>query len=349
MSGVSLKFGTVDRLGSGVQERYWGKIEEMSDLMTAGAIALNLAGSFMPGTLPPEPPGEHQKAHAAWASIPHHRQIKPHLEPREGVFHAPAKGLVVSGESGNENTTTLGTQNWSGSGIVGAGNQYISGAVAMSVLVPNLFSAFGACDNNDKEVYTSVWTGIDGLGTSTVEQAGLDMRAVSNCIENSGVAPFIETYPRPENIVTNFPISPGDMIDVWTWISTTLTCGAWENESKQTYTSACITDPEPITASTIEWIVERPQLGSSLTTLGNYVALPMWSAWAWDYQKGGTFASATLPPQNFGSTGTAYAIDMTDDQGNLISHPYPVGNSQLLFYDVGSAYCQSAANCEPRY
>jgi hypothetical protein len=27
------------------------------------------------------------------------------------------------------------------------------------------------------------------------------------------------TYPYPEIIIINFPISPGDMVDIWSWVN----------------------------------------------------------------------------------------------------------------------------------
>jgi hypothetical protein len=312
-----------------------------------GATPLNIPGAFMPGTLPPEPPAieGHPRGHAAWAKIPNMRQIKPHLERHEGVFHAPTSRASVSGQ-------TATTANWSGSAVVGAANQYATAVPFMSVIVPTVHDAFGCTSNAPQQRYTAIWNGIDGFGGSTVEQAGIQI--ASDCTDISNGGPFIEVYPNPEVAITNFPISPGDMVDIWTWVfqSARLTCAAWENESKQNYTTTCLTAPGPFSASTVEWVVERPQIGSTLATLGNYVTVPIWSALAWDTRTGWAvdiFASAAAPPSAWGSTGTPYSISMTDNNGNVISEPNARWYDTLFMYDVGSAYCQAGASCEPRF
>jgi hypothetical protein len=303
--------------------------------------------------VPPEPPAEHQGAHKAWEGIQHLKTIKPPLQRHEGVFHAP---LIAAPNLRNGETDAINfsSANWSGSAIFGKANQYATGATAMSVLVPMTKAAFG-CDKsqdpNDVH-YTAIWSGIDGLGSSTVEQAGIQI--VSDCADAPAIGPWIEVYPNPEVIVTNFPVSPGDMIDIWAWTnqSLKLTCAAWENESKQNYTTACLNNPvNPIQATSIEWIVERPQIGSAgnLATLGNYVTIPIWSALAWDYQTGATFGAAASPPSAWGSTGTAYSIDMIDNNGATISTPNPRWWDTLFMYDVGPAYCRPGAKCQPRY
>jgi hypothetical protein len=321
-------------------------------LLEAGAVPLNLAGSFMPGTLPPQPPliqGESPKGgRAAWEKIDHMHRIVPHLEKHEGVFHAPAipgSSPLSAGISGETATTT----NWSGSAVVGAANQYATGATVMFVLVPEAHDAFGCTSNSPKYNYTAIWNGIDGFGSSTVEQAGIQI--VSDCTDAPGVQTFIEVYPHPEVLISNFPISPGDMVVIWTWViqSAKLTCAAWENESKQNYTTACLTAPGAFSASSVEWVVERPQVGASLATLGNYVTIPIWYAMSWDYVKGTIFASGAAPPSAWGSSGTPYSISMTDDNGNLISEPNARWYDTLFMYDTGPAYCQAGASCQPRF
>jgi hypothetical protein len=312
-----------------------------------GATPLNIPGAFMPGTLPPEPPAieGHQRGHAAWAKIPNIRQIKPHLERHEGVFHAPASRASVSAD-------TAVTGNWSGSAVVGVNNQYASGATYMSVLMPGISAAFGtdcAGPSAGKTNYVAIWNGIDGFGGSTVEQAGISAGMIACQLARSN--PFIEVYPEPEVGIDNFYISPGDMVDIWTWVvqSAKLTCAAWENESQQKYTTACLTAPGAFPASTVEWVVERPQIGGGFTTLSNYITVPIWSTMAWDYRTGIISASAVAPPSAWGSAGTLYSISMTDNSGNLISEPNARWYDTLFMYDTGPAYCQAGASCQPRF
>jgi hypothetical protein len=316
-----------------------------------GAAPLNIPGAFMPGTLPPEPPAieGHQRGHAAWAKIPNMHQIKPHLERHEGVFHAPAIP-GSSPRSASVSAETAVTGNWSGSAVVGAPNQYATGATVMFVIMPTTSAVFGVnCAGPNATNFVAIWNGIDGFDGSTVEQAGIQAGMIACQLQRSSA--FIEVYPEPEMGINNFYISPGDMVVIWTWVnqSAKQTCAAWENESKQNYTTACLTAPGAFRASTIEWVVERPEVGGGLTTLSNYVTIPIWAAYSWDYVKGNIFASAAAPPSAWGSTGTPYSISMADNNGNIISEPNPRFWDTLFMYDTGSAYCQAGASCEPRY
>jgi Peptidase A4 family len=312
----------------------------MSSALLAGAIALSIPGSFMPGTQPPEPPVLEQpsKVREAWAKLPYMNQIKPILKRNEGVFHGPHQPIV----SNSVSTTT--SSNWSGAAIAANPSQYATTATSFIVVVPNASYAFNApCPSNPgAQAYTGIWSGIDGFGNSTVKQAGLSI--ISNCLDQSSVAPFIETYPNPEVIVTNFPIARGDVLVVWLWVdqASKVTCATWEDESQNAETSACLTAPAAFPASTVEWVVERPSLESgALTTLGNYVAAPIWAANAWDYNSGAMLATAAADPSYWGAPGSFYFINMLDNNGNPISAPNPRVLDTLLMFDTGSAYCAS--------
>ena len=322
-----------------------------------GATPLNIPGAFMPGELPPEPPdiaaqpaagvaaggASQRNTHSAWARIPNTQMIKPHLVRREGVFHAPTIRAAKSGTSAQ----TATTDNWSGSAVIGKPGQYANAEIAMSLMVPYIAEAFGCAAHDQQWHYTSIWAGIDGDGTSTVEQAGVQV--VSDCSGPENITAFIETYPEPEVYIDNFPINVGDMVDVWVWLTGASTCATWENETRNTWTSACLTEPGPIQAASIEWVVERPLVGSNLATLGNYITAPAWSQLAWNQKTGRVFAGAASEPSAWGSRGTFYSISMTDNSGAVISEPNTRWWDTTLFYSTGSAYCDAGTTCEPRY
>jgi hypothetical protein len=322
----------------------------------SGATPLNIPGAFMPGELPPEPPeiaaqpgaGEaHRNTHAAWARIPNTQMIKPHLVRREGTFHAPAipaAGDLRAAAAGTAQTTS--TSNWSGVAVAGKTGQYANGEITMSLMVPYIAEAFGCSAHDQQWHYTTIWTGIDGFGSGTVEQAGIQV--VSDCSGPEAIYAFIETYPQPEVYIDNFPINVGDMVDVWVWLTGSSTCAAWENETRNTFTTACLTEPGPIQASSIEWVVERPLVGPNLATLGNYITIPAWSQLAWDQKIGGIFGGAASEPSVWGSTGNFYWINMLDGSGNVISEPNTRWWDTTLFYATGSAYCSAGTICQPR-
>jgi hypothetical protein len=324
------------------------------------ATPLNIPGAYMPGELPPEPPeiaaqpsaGEtHRNPHTAWTRIPNMKMIKPHLVRRENTFHAPATDLRAAGnlhaaDAATAQTTT--TNNWSGVAVAGTPGQYRNAEITMSFgPIPYIAEAFGCTLHDQQWHYTTIWTGTDGFGSGTVEQAGIQV--VSDCDGPEAIYAFIETYPQPEVYIDNFSINVGDMIDVWVWLTGSSTCAAWENETRNTFTSACLTNPGPIQASSIEWVVERPFVGPNLATLGNYITIPAWSQIAWDQKTGGIFGAAASEPTVWNSTGSFYWINMLDGSGNVISEPNTRWWDTTLFYATGSAYCSAGTICQPRY
>src|SRR5215831_16024520 len=132
------------------------------------ATPLNLPHTFAPGELPPEPPAAvHPKLHDAWQNIPKAHHITPHLEPHNGVFHAPLNKPNMSAEAisrrnGSEtdiSATTFFSSNWSGAAIAADVKKYRRAAVAMTVLVPTQSPPFGSCvDPTGKANYTAIWT-----------------------------------------------------------------------------------------------------------------------------------------------------------------------------------------------
>ena len=56
---------------------------------------------------------------------------------------------------------------------------------------------------------TFVWVGIDGYGSSTIEQIGTSSKCVNSNAEYYG---WYEFYPSPAVFVPSFPVSPGDNI-----------------------------------------------------------------------------------------------------------------------------------------
>ena len=69
----------------------------------------------------------------------------------------------------------------------------------------------------------------------------------------------------------------------------------------------------PLRGNSAEWVIERPSVGGSLTTLTNYTRIPFWDSYAY------TEASV------FYDIANGYAIDMTDNTGNVISYPEYIG------------------------
>lgn len=310
-----------------------------------GAKPLNLPRSFMTNDMPLEP--SDPQLHATWAKIPNMKQIVPKLERHEGVFHGPHKAAPASASGYGGFASSL---NWSGSVANGSNNQYGTSTTAMSVVVPSHEQAFGNC-NHDGTTYTATWVGVDGWGSSTVEQAGLWI-GVTNC-DQPGMSAFIETYPNPEINVTNFPIAPGNVITVFSTTNqaTRTECAMWVNESQNVATNnTCLVAPAPFSARSVEWVVERPTYGSQYVDLANYVAFPIWNAWAWSSADGHTLAAGAESPCYIAGAPCAEFnyVAMMDNNWKMISYPLGSAPSVLFMRDTGSAFC-AAGPCVPEY
>jgi hypothetical protein len=88
--------------------------------------------------------------------------------------------------------------------------------------------------------------------------------------------------------------------------------------------------------------VERPSLGTSLTTLTNYIASPWSEGVAWDYAD----ANPTYYYMgNNPTVGTLEQLTMNDNGGNGISSAAIESFNFLWFQNFGSACGRSAPPC----
>ncbi|HEY7966088.1 MAG TPA: G1 family glutamic endopeptidase [Solirubrobacteraceae bacterium] len=137
--------------------------------------------------------------------------------------------------------------NWSGYEANQTGVTYTM--ASGSWIVPSVSCSSAA-------TYSSEWVGIDGDGTSTVQQDGTD----SFCA--GGTATYDawwEVYPEPSVTLPN-PVSAGDLMSA----SVTVTLGTWTlalSDSTAGWTvSEHPTPPQTPSEGSVEWIVERPSI-----------------------------------------------------------------------------------------
>jgi hypothetical protein len=349
------------------------------------AIPLNIPGTY---TLPPPPAGfdpetaspaalqthgvppapdkqANPKAYASWlnaVSIPN--RIAPVLE-KTTVYHRPLLAapagapLPIGAEQEsqkNENITSAGSYNWSGFAVYNSAGPFQIEAVVGSYVVPVARNPFGQCPNHPQDdVWSSNWVGINGLdSTNALFQHGVEADSYNDCAGSyQYYAPWIEWIPGPEYRVLNAPVGAGDYIYTQNWTETTSTgCFFWANQSEQwagsVCTSASALGGNPVTGTSVEWILERPYTGehaSGLAYLTNYVTVPWWETFAYNY----TASSPTYNYPGSSPSGTVYQFYSVDDSGSLISYPFLVGTDSTFFYDYGSAYCAPSASCVPRY
>jgi len=273
------------------------------------------------------------KAYASWKSAiaASKTRILPTLEVTN-VFHGPAKKKASTSKESN----TLESYNWSGyvnnSGIRTYSNSSFY-FLYSDFVVPVANQAFGAC--NGGWDFGSNWVGIDGDGSGDVLQAGIEFDAY--CLDlvtpmaATYYSPWFEWYPNGETRITNLPIAPGDdyFVEVWN-TSSTAGHAYLVNRNLNEYVIINFSAPSgtKLVGNSAEWVVERPGVDGSLATLTNYIADPVWSAYA------ETFSDIVIEP----GSSTTQPIIMLDNSGNPVSYPSLFDTSGFLMQDEGSAY-----------
>ncbi len=232
---------------------------------------------------PPAPdPVAAPKTYARWqrlASAPQTRLANPLVQQME-IHHGPPLNLSLSPAGGG----SYYSSNWSGIAEVlpsGTFKANLTYAVEEFV-VPVVQQAVGTC--NSSWWYSSQWVGFDGVTSNDVLQAGANEAAV--CSHYSGqVHPYatywawLEWYPNAELRIANFQISPGDVVGVEVWYTTTSPHGNVYLVNLTTESSVAFgINPPPGTSfagDSVEWIVERPSVNGALANLANYTAVPL--------------------------------------------------------------------------
>jgi hypothetical protein len=302
--------------------------------LTASASELDLYG------YPPRPAAsESAEAFAKWATVvnPALKRVVPQLV-QTNIYHRPASNLKLT-----QNSTRVTSKNWSGYALVHDAPAFTS--VAGSWMVPAVQQAFGACTGGTD--YSSQWVGIDGFNNSLLVQAGSDADAFcDNSTTTTYYHPWIEWLPASELEILQssdapFPFSPGDYVVV-TVTATDWSGGVSTNgrllftdvtkgwQVSLTFTAASLGGTH-VVGHSAEWIVERPGLGGTLTTLANYVTNP------WLDTSATNINNRTLFPGSPGNA-TAYHLVMLDDNGNPISRVELLGTEALWFFAEGSAF-----------
>jgi hypothetical protein len=236
---------------------------------------------------------------------------------------------AVFTNTGGSNTTNPATltvtntesSNWSGYVDTGSTGAFTS--VYGDWTVPTL-----TC-NSGKNAYASAWIGIDGDGSSTVEQDGIE----ADCSQ-SNVASYYAWYEMfGDNAVDGgdevelnpdpgyYPVSPGDQMSAsvsvagneWTLAISDLTKG-WNYKTSPAITFSAAQE-------SAEWIVERPEVGSDKTVpLADFGSV--------------TFTNATVngtsdPISEF----TPLSIGMVGNGSTFLAAPGPLSASGENFTD----------------
>jgi hypothetical protein len=144
--------------------------------------------------------------------------------------------------------------------------------------------------------YSSVWVGIDGYSSSSVEQLGTEQDT-----SKTGKATYYawwEMYPNPSQRIPGMTISPGDSM----YASVKYSSGQFTLYMKDNSTDVSFTTGQSAMAdrSSAEWVVEAPSSFSGILPLAN-------------------FGTATFSAAQATINGTTGAIDNSSWQNTAIN------------------------------
>jgi hypothetical protein len=208
---------------------------------------------------PPRPDSGDSKAYARWQQAVSLPRIQGQYV-NTGRFHRPNHSTGPIATNSKDNISSSGSYNWSGYAITG-GSPALTKVEGLWV-VPSV--------NNQYESFTgymSEWVGIDGDCTcDDLIQDGTEQDWTGG---KPGYYAWIEFIPEAELEISNFPVSPGDVVEMY----------AWETESggvvKGNYylanfntkvagsTSLKIPPNTKFSGKSAEWIVERTEVNGS--------------------------------------------------------------------------------------
>lgn len=282
------------------------------------------------------------KAYERWAKAMKASKVRivPKLE-QTAIFHGPAKPAKAPNTNLVENSLSAPTgkagntsysNNWSGYVDFSGATSYGSSSyywVLNEMVVPVAEHPINTCSGG--WFWGSEWNGIDGWNSNDVLQAGVefDSYCVSGVYSGAYYSAWYEWYPNGEVRISNFPVTAGDDIYVQVWNSSATQGYAYlVNLNNDQSVTIGFTAPSgtSLVGNSAEWVVERPGVGGSLSTLTNYGIVPFWDSYAYTQSWG------------FSDISTATPVDMLDNSGNLISYPEYTGTESFVMRVTGSAY-----------
>jgi hypothetical protein len=210
------------------------------------------------------------------------------MSPRR---HAPA---IIRERHGKNATST----NWSGYAVTGANGSVTD--VKGSWIVPTASCTAGAPDS-----YSSLWVGIDGFNSNTVEQIGIDADCVSG---KPTYYAWFEFYPHWPYNINNFSVTPGDVItaEVSYGGKSGFTVTLKNLNTSKSFSTS--TKMPQANLSSAEWIVEAPW-SSGVLPLANFGIA--------DFGQVNTGQSGTCYATVSGKTGPIGSFDPNDVQINM--------------------------------
>jgi hypothetical protein len=270
------------------------------DPLTADNAGLQKAG------FPPRPDDVHHRArydHVLKRLKGKLNYIPPTLRRNAEVYHGPRKRR-------QEDATETST-NWSGGVVFAPAGQPFSW-IEGDWVIPDVDAP-----TENQWYYCASWIGIDGDGSGDVCQIGIECEVYrsGNSITRN-IYPWWEWFPEAEVAITNFSVSPGDMVTALLCTSgggATDAAAYFTNRTTGAATSLSFTAPAgtSLTGNSAEWIVEAPTVGGQQSAMADYgeVFFSVCEGFAGTIGGGGTTVNG----------GTGDNINMNDSAGNEVS------------------------------
>jgi peptidase A4-like protein len=244
-----------------------------------------------------------------------------------GRYHRPnqSKGPIVANTT--DSIALEGSTNWSGFAITGGSTLT---KVEGEWIVPSVNNQFGISGNG----YMSEWVGIDGdCSCDDLIQDGTEQDWVGG---KPGYYAWIEFIPEAELEISSFPVSPGDVMEMYAW--ETKSGGVVKgnyflanfNTKLNGSTSLTIPPGTKFSGKSAELIVEKTQVnGSTANPLPFYA--DTWMGFAYAFRNSNTaiplVSNATqnivLCPESGSCT--------TGSSGTVLSTASSLSNDSLWF------------------
>jgi hypothetical protein len=248
------------------------------------------------------------------------------------VYHGPAK-KVVKGTKPHAGLTPATSSNWSG--LVVLDGTGVFDQKPTTVYGTYVVPTAQACGVNERgDYHSSNWIGIDGYFSDDVLQLGSETDI--NCTGGGGerVYSWFEWYPNPSTMESSFPVGPGDNIELIVQAnngqsSFLVTFGNW---SRRQSWAVKMNPPggTHLYGNSIEWIVERPEVNSALTTLTPYLQ----SVWTSMEATWGPVQTPKVYKPSAPATGEAFVVTMMSGT-SWLSKPslYSIATNDAAIFD----------------
>jgi len=167
-------------------------------------------------------------------------------------------------------------------------------------------------------LYAAFWVGIDGYNSNTVEQDG----TLAECSHGKATySAWWELYPLNSiQTISSMTVKAGDSIDASvTYSSSGFTMAIHDLTSGQSFSKTAT--QSGTSESSAECIVERPSVGSSLSSLADFGSAKFSSC----------TATISGTSSGIGSAASADAITMEDSAGRTLASVSATSNSGATF------------------